>query len=116
MRLELLDDRTRAFVLALVGDARGRNHQKLRPSLRGRSSERAEARDTPKDHALHTLAKDLIENQCGSHSLGLIYEFLLNTYGTPAKARAEFERYLSGQWSSEWIQAARLAVRPEEAL
>jgi len=46
--------------------------------------------------------------------LGLIYQFLLRTYGAPAEARAEFERYLAGNWSSEWIEAARMALHEEQ--
>jgi hypothetical protein len=111
MRLELLDERTRSFVLALLGDPRTDREPKR--SHQGRTK-RAGASLSGRHDGVHLFAEELINNQCGSHSLALIYRFLLTTYGTPAKARAEFERYLSGEWSSEWIQAAREAVREQE--
>ena len=108
MRLELLDERTRSFVLALTSDPQ--SHRK--PKRSRRSEQRAEAPSSEQD-AVHRLSGQLIHNVCGSHSLGLIYQFLLRTYGAPAKARAEFERYLSGHWSSEWIDAARVVLQEE---
>jgi hypothetical protein len=60
------------------------------------------------------LVEQLINNICGKDSLGNIYHFLPRTYGKPAKAMAEFERYLEGNWSPEWIEAARLAVEEQQ--
>jgi hypothetical protein len=37
-----------------------------------------------------------IASRCGTHSLGLVYEFLLKTVGNPKQARAHFVRFLSG--------------------
>jgi hypothetical protein len=111
MRLELLDERTRSFVLALIGDSSG--HRKPR---RPRKAEQ-EAEPPSKQHdAGPRLAEELINNLCGSHPLGLIYQFLLRTYGAPAKARAEFERYLAGKphaWPSRSNRDA--AAKPSGA-
>ena len=105
MRLELLDERTRSFVLALIGDSSG--HRKPRQPHRAEQ----EAKAPSKQHdAVPRLAEELINNLCAGHPLGPIYQFLLRTYGAPAKARAEFERYLAGNWSSEWTEAARVAL------
>ena len=109
MRLELLDEPTRKFVLALIGDPPRHRKPKRRPRLK----QKAEPRSSQHD-AVQRLSEQLINNVCGSHSLGLIYQFLLRTYGSPAKARAEFERYLSGNWSFELIEAARTAVQEEQ--
>jgi len=109
MRLELLDERTRSFVLALIGDPP--SHRK--PKRPRRLEQKAEAPRREHD-ATHGLSEQLINNVCGSHSLGLIYQFLLRTYGAPARARAEFERYLAGGWSSEWTEAARVALVEEQ--
>jgi hypothetical protein len=49
------------------------------------------------------LADELIALQCGTHSLGLVYDFLLKTYGDPKPARGDFVRFLSGElpaWTS----------------
>ena len=109
MRLELLDERTRSFVSALIGDPL--SHRKPK---RPRRLEQKAAAPSPQHQAIHGLSEQLINNVCGSHSLGLIYQFLLRTYGAPAKARAVFERYLAGDWSSEWTEAARVAVVEEQ--
>jgi hypothetical protein len=107
MRLELLDERSRSFVLALLGDPPGHRKRK-RPARSGQKAVSSQ-QDT-----IHRLSEQLINNACGSHSLGLIYNFLLRTYRASARARAEFERYLPGNWSPEWVEAARRAVQEEQ--
>jgi hypothetical protein len=41
---------------------------------------------------IEELADALIASRCGTHSLGLVYEFLLRAYGNPKQARADFVR------------------------
>ena len=110
MRLELLKEPSRAFVHALLSDLPSRKRSKVEPKPIGP----AEPEGGDKNEALHDLADQLINNLCSSHSLALIYRFLLRKYGAPVKARAEFERYLSGSWSNEWIAAARAALEEEQ--
>jgi hypothetical protein len=113
MRLELLDERSRRFVCALLSDLPSSNRRRTAKSPLKPQKQRTEATQatgSPSGAAHHSLAEELTEKLCGSHSLGLVYQFLLKTYGTPAKARNEFERFLSGQWSSEWVESARLSI------
>ena len=63
---------------------------------------------------LEKLADELIELQCGTHSLGLIYQFLLKTYGDPRPARADFVKYLSGELPDRLLEAADLWVAEEQ--
>jgi hypothetical protein len=63
---------------------------------------------------VQSLADDLIKSRCGTHSLGLIYEFLLTTYKSPTKARAEFVKFLSGEWSQRWVETAASRVAEEQ--
>jgi hypothetical protein len=108
MRLDLLDERSRSFVLALIGDSP--SHRK--PRRPRKAEQKAEA--ASKQHDGSQAVEQLINNICGKDSLGNIYHFLPRTYGKPAKAMAEFERYLEGNWSPEWIEAARLAVQEQQ--
>ena len=62
---------------------------------------------------IETLADDLINLNCGTHSLGLIYEFLAKQFGE-ARGREEFIKYLSGEWSRDWVQAAAARVAEEQ--
>jgi len=103
MLLELMDEATRRFVLALLSTDQV-NTQANAPRMLGDSSSGA---------AYHALADELIKNACGTHSLGLIYEFLRRTHGTPETARAEFVNFLSGQWSPAWVEAAKRAIAEE---
>ena len=66
------------------------------------------------DRDIQKLADDLIKNLCGTHSLGLIYDFLLKTCDSSAEARAEFVKFLSGEWSQRWVEAAALKVAEEQ--
>jgi hypothetical protein len=109
MRLDLLDERSRSFVLALIGDLP--NHRK---TVRPRKAKRKAEPSSVQRDAVSSLAEQLIQNNCGSHSLGLIYQFLLRRYAVPSKARVEFERYLEGNWCPEWIEAARTAVEEQQ--
>jgi hypothetical protein len=61
-----------------------------------------------------SLADDLIKWRGGNHSLGLIYEDLLRTYSSPTKARAEFIKFLSGEWSQRWVETAASWVAEEQ--
>jgi hypothetical protein len=60
------------------------------------------------------LAYELIKNRCGTHSLGLVYNFLLKTGHDPNEAEAEFLRYVSGQLPERFLQTARLWVAEEQ--
>ena|SRR5690242_6207824 len=110
MRLEILDDRTRRFVQMLLMHlpASGpRLHRRRASPVRARPST-STTRPNPV-----TLAQKLIEKQCVTHSLGLIYHFLLQNRGSPVLARAEFVRFLSGEWPDKWVEAARLSVKEQ---
>jgi hypothetical protein len=63
--------------------------------------------------SIERLADALIALRCGTHSLGLVYEFLLKTYGNPKQARADFVRYLSGELSPRLLNEAELWVSEE---
>jgi hypothetical protein len=45
--------------------------------------------------------------------MGRIYEFFLKTHGSRENARAEFIKFLSGQRSRDWVDAAQRAVAEE---
>jgi hypothetical protein len=60
------------------------------------------------------LADELIALRCGTHSLGLIYEFLLKSYRDPNQAKAEFVRFLSGELSHRLLEEAELCVSEEQ--
>ena len=45
---------------------------------------------------IERLADVLIASRCGTHSLGLVYEFLLKAHGSPKQARADFVSYPHG--------------------
>jgi hypothetical protein len=110
MRLELLDDQTRRFVLALLNDLPASVPRRRRSTSQARPTPSAQ----PRNDGVTRLAQELIEKQCGGHSLALIYEFLLRTRGSPVLARVEFERFLSGEWSACWVEAAHLAVKEQQ--
>jgi hypothetical protein len=120
MRLDLIDEATRRFVLAfLPGDQV--NTRRRRRKINGEAdADQHQASpvsgmhpDVPSCPDVHSLADELIKKRCGTHSLGLVYEFLLRTHGAPEKARAQFVNFLSGRWSQEWLEAARQAVEAE---
>ena len=52
--------------------------------------------------------------RCGTHSLGLVYEFLLKTHGNPKQARADFVMFLSGELSARLLKQAQLWVSEEQ--
>jgi len=60
------------------------------------------------------LAYELIKNRCGTHSLGLVYDFLLKTGHDPNEAEAQFVSYLSGQLPERLLEMARLWVAEEQ--
>jgi hypothetical protein len=110
MRLDLLDDATRRFVLALL------QTDEVNPRRRKRdahaaphwpSTGREERRGNPSCPGIKALADELIEKCCEPHSMGRIYEFFLKTHGSRENARAEFINFLSGQWSRDWVEAAQ---------
>jgi hypothetical protein len=80
------------------------------PETRVRSTNKKRERGA----TIETLADDLINLNCGTHSLGLIYEFLAKQLGE-ARGREEFIKYLSGEWSRDWVQAAAAATSREDA-
>jgi len=60
------------------------------------------------------FARELVEKQCGTHSLGLIHGFLLKAGCDAKEAEAEFVKFLSGQMPELLLQAARLWVAEEQ--
>src|ERR1700738_1205700 len=84
---------------------RSRNHQKRECLFINKKWERGAK--------IETLADDLINLNCGTHSLGLIYEFFAKQFGE-ATGREEFIKYVSGDWSRNWVQAAAARVAEEQ--
>ena len=64
--------------------------------------------------SIEGLADVLIASRCGTHSLGLVYEFLLNTVGSPKEARAHFVRFLSGELPPRLLKEAQLWISEEQ--
>jgi hypothetical protein len=64
--------------------------------------------------SIERLADVLIASRCGTHSLGLVYEFLLKAHGSPKQARADFVSYLSGELPARLLKEARLWVAEEQ--
>jgi hypothetical protein len=125
-RPELMDASTRRFVEALLSPPPRDNwSRKLKATpLRTRANRSAAFQKSPETRVpfinkkrergvkIETLADDLINLNCGTHSLGLIYEFFAKQFGE-ATGREEFLKYLSGDWSRNWVKAA--AARVAEA-
>jgi hypothetical protein len=63
---------------------------------------------------IESFADVLIASRCGTHSLGLVYEFLLKTIGNPKQARADFVRFLSGELPPRLLKKAQLWVSEEQ--
>jgi hypothetical protein len=62
------------------------------------------------------LAARLIELCSGSHSVALVYRFLLKAQGhTEETAKAEFVRFLRGELSERLLQDARRWVQEEQS-
>jgi hypothetical protein len=119
-RLDLLDDASLGLVSTLLqhcpppGKPARRQYRKTGALFQ----QKAARKPRQKNHSasknieaeprtdFESLADALIEKCCGSHSLGLIYDFLLRMTGDPKAARSEFVKFLSGGWSQEWVQAA----------
>jgi hypothetical protein len=116
-RPELMDASTRRFVEALLSPPPRDNwSRKLKATpLRTRANRIAAFQDKKRERGakIETLADDLINLNCGTHSLGLIYEFLAKQLGE-ARGREEFIKYLSGEWSRDWVQAAAARVAEEQ--
>ena len=64
--------------------------------------------------SIESFADVLIASRCGTHSLGLVYEFLLKTIGNPKQARADFVRFLSGELPPRLLKKAQLWVSEEQ--
>ena len=64
--------------------------------------------------SIETLADALIASRCGTHSLGLVYEFLLKTYSDPKRARADFLRFLTGELPPRLLKEAQFWVAEEQ--
>ena len=64
--------------------------------------------------SIERLADVLIASRCGTHSLGVVYEFLLKAHGSPKQARADFVSYLSGELPARLLKEARLWVAEEQ--
>ncbi len=60
------------------------------------------------------LAHELIETRCGTHSLGLIYDFLLEVCKDATQAKAEFIKFMSGELPECLFEEARLWVAEEQ--
>ena len=126
-RPELMDASTLRFVEALLTPPPRDNwSRKLNATpLRTRANRSAAFLESPETRVrstnkkrergatIETLADDLINLNCGTHSLGLIYEFLAKQLGE-ARGREEFIKYLSGEWSRDWVQAAAARVAEEQ--
>ena len=126
-RPELMDASTRRFVEALLSPPPRDNwSRKLKATpLRTRANRSAAFQESPETRVpfidkkrergakIETLADDLINLNCGTHSLGLIYEFFAKQFGE-ATGREEFIKYLSGDWSRNWVQAAAARVAEEQ--
>jgi hypothetical protein len=116
MRLDLLDEATRRFVLSLLSSDHVGTRRR-RPSGKAALNARRGLRSSPVGHRsrpsrpdFHTLAEELIAKCCDRNSMGHIYGFLLSAYRSPEKAKLEFVKFLSGRWSQEWVEAAHRAV------
>ena len=126
-RPDLMDASTRRFVEALLTPPPRDNwSRKLNAtSLRTRANRNAAFQESPETRLpfrnkkrergakIETLADDLINLNCGTHSLGLIYDFLAKQFGE-ARGRKAFIKYLSGEWSRDWVQAAAARVAEEQ--
>jgi len=64
--------------------------------------------------SMESLADVLIASRCGTHSLGLVYEFLLKAHGNSKQARADFVRFLSGELPPRLLKEALLWVSEEQ--
>jgi hypothetical protein len=64
--------------------------------------------------SIKKLADVLIASRCGTHSLGLVYEFLLKTHGNPKEARADFVRFLSGELPARLRKEAQQWISEEQ--
>ena len=60
------------------------------------------------------LALELIEKRCGTHSLGLVYEFLLKVCHDSHEAEAQFVKFISGELPQRLLEEARLWVGVEQ--
>ena len=126
-RPELMDASTLRFVETLLTPPPRENwSRKLNATLlRTRANRSAAFQESPETQVplsnkklergakIETLADDLITLNCGTHSLGLIYEFLAKQLGE-ARGREEFIKYLSGEWSRDWVQTAAARVAEEQ--
>jgi hypothetical protein len=123
MRLDMLDETTRCFVLALLPPEQGNARRRKRNSnslaeagvaearRRRRPVISAARRHIPSAPDFASLADELIGKP--AQPLGAVYEFLLRTHRAPENARADFVKFLSGQLSKEWLDAARRAIAEE---
>jgi hypothetical protein len=57
-----------------------------------------------------TFAHELIEKQCGTHSLGLVFNFLLEAGYSANDAETEFLKFISGQLPQSLLDTAPLWV------
>jgi hypothetical protein len=101
-RPELMDASTRRFVEALLSPPPRDNwSRKLKATpLRTRANRSSAFQESPETRLpftnkkqergakIETLANDLINLNCGIHSLGLIYEFLANSLVKPEEERS----------------------------
>ena len=116
-RPELLDEATRRFLNVLLPpEPPAIPRRRRKPPIRKHRPIQATGRAPSQrgDRDIQKLADDMIKKRCGTHSLGLIYDFLLKTCDSSTEARAEFVKFLSGEWSQRWIEAAALKVAEEQ--
>jgi hypothetical protein len=64
--------------------------------------------------ASNAFSSALTISRCGTHSLGLVYEFLLKTDCNPKQARADFVMFLSGELPARLLKEAQLWVSEEQ--
>jgi hypothetical protein len=118
-RLDLLDDASRRFVNVFLQDCPALEKPVRRRSRKAKAlpahSGRANNKQPAPAKSIEALAELLIEKRCGTHSLGYIYEFLLQITADAQAAQSEFVKFLSGEWSRRWVEAAVARVAEEQA-
>jgi len=60
------------------------------------------------------LGRELIAARCGTHSLGLIYEFLLKVCHDTSQAEADFVAFISGEFPPRLLKEARSWIAAEQ--
>src|SRR5690349_20251989 len=120
-RPELLDEPTRRFLNLFLASQEApirsrRCASSGHPLIRRERAAVPASRTGPSRDGhldVEALAEELLKCPLGTHSLGLFYEFFRKTRD-PADAKAEFIRFLAGEWSQSWVEAAALDVSEQQ--